>query len=449
MLAIVILLILIVADLVTARLAADSTRTYHELRQAIATQDTVVRLQLDEETGIRGYVATGDKLLLAPYLTARAHMASLLGVLHDQIAAFRDTPLDTGANRLAALNTLWEQTIARPSVNARRPSREAGLQVRGKPIIDAFRREAKRLSTALNARSDSLLDSLFAKLKEVSWISLALIVLVSVMAIAWLRHQNRIRAVYESAERQIESLQHFVDAFHRAQLPQALPSSPYVSFDATYVPAEEVSVIGGDWYDVFELDHQRYIFSMGDVTGHGLEAAIMMSRVRQTIVTLSTSERDPAVILERANAVLRRQGDQIVTALCGSIDAGDGSVILASAGHPPALVVGASGAIRELSSGAPPLGVANRLGIVSRNDRLLPGEMLVCYTDGVIENERNVIEGEALLRSVLASLKPDEQSSPAPAIRNRILGPRRGRDDVAILTITRSTAAVASQTSAA
>jgi CHASE3 domain sensor protein len=203
--AVVILLILVVADLFNARVAAESTRTYHTLRQAMTTHDTVVRLQLDEETGIRGYVATGDALLLSPYFAARSRMPGVLAAQHDQIAAVGGPALESRATRLAALNALWEQTIARPSLLARPPSRAAKLQIRGRPIIEAFRRESAQLDAVLNARSDSLLDALFAKLREVSEISLALVVLVALASIAWLRHQNRLRIVYASAERQIES----------------------------------------------------------------------------------------------------------------------------------------------------------------------------------------------------------------------------------------------------
>jgi serine phosphatase RsbU (regulator of sigma subunit) len=449
-LAVVIALILVGADLFNARVAAASTRTYHTLRQAMGVHDAVVRLQLDEETGIRGYVATGDPTLLAPYLAARGRMPEMLAGLHDLIAEIGEPHLESSEARMAALNALWEQTIARPSLTARPPSRAAHLQLRGRPIVDAFRRESATLDAALNARSDSLLDALFAKLREVSRISLALVLVVTLAAALWLSHQNRLRAVYESAERQIESLQRVADAFHRAQLPQALPTSPYVSFDATYVPAEEVAVVGGDWYDVFTIDGRRYVFSIGDVTGHGLEAAITTSRVRQTISTLASIEGDPAAILEGANAVLRTHEGLIATALCGSFDARSGDLTLASAGHPPALIVTPSGAIRELSSGAPPLGAMERLRVACLRDTLLPGEMLVCYTDGVIENERDVVRGEARLRRVVASLRGGERAAhPAAAIGDRILGGHRGRDDVAILTILRSHGAVAQAGSAA
>lgn len=447
--ALIILLILIAVDLVNARLAADSTAQYHQLRQATLTQDAVLGLQIDEESGIRGYVATGDRVLLAPYIAAHAQMPSALVALRNELAPLRSTLLQRRAERLAALNALWEQTVAAPSLRAHHPKATARLQLRGKSVIDDFRSQSDLLRSALDARSDSLLDALFGKLSMIWSISLALIGLVLLSAIAWITYQNRVWVQYESAERHVESLQRVVDAFHRAQLPQELPSSPYVSFNATYVPAEEVTAMGGDWYDVFTLDDRRYIFSIGDVTGHGLEAAIVMGRVRQTIFTLASIESDPAAILERANDVLRTQGDHIVTALCGAIDANSGAVTLATAGHPPALIVPPTGKIRELSSSAPPLGATERLQVNCRSEQLFPGEMLVCYTDGIIENERNVVEGEARLRRVLSSLRTSERRDPAPAIRDRILGKHRGRDDVAILTIRRSPLQAVQDSSAA
>jgi CHASE3 domain sensor protein len=447
--ALIILLIPIAADLVNARLAANATAQYRQLRQATMTQDAVLGLQIDQESGIRGYVATGDPVLLTPYSAARAQMPSALAALRNELVPLRSTLLQRRAERLAALNALWEQTVAAPSLRARHPKTAAHLQLRGKAIIDDFRRQSELLRTALDARSDSLLDDLFGKLRTIGSISLALIGLVLLSAVGWFVYQNRVWMEYESAERHVESLQRVVDAFHRAQLPQALPSSPYVSFNATYVPAEEVTAMGGDWYDVFTLDDRRYVFSIGDVTGHGLEAAIVMGRVRQTIFTLASIENDPAAILERANDVLRTQGDHIVTALCGAIDARSGAVTLATAGHPPALIVPPTGKIRELSSSAPPLGATERLQVSCRNEQLFPGEMLVCYTDGIIENERNVIEGEARLRRVLSSLRTSERREPAPAIRDRILGKHRGRDDVAILTIRRSQLQAVQDTSAA
>jgi PAS domain S-box-containing protein len=235
----------------------------------------------------------------------------------------------------------------------------------------------------------------------------------------------------------LESVQRVADAFAQAQLPEQLPSTPLVVFDATYLPAEDVAQVGGDWYDAFALDQHRFFFSVGDVTGHGLAAALTMSRVRQAIVAFASVENDPASILERTNRVLSMHKETMVTALCGTFDARTGVLQYASAGHPPSIVLGCDGQIREVSSHAPPLGVLERIHVTSCAECLEPGERLICYTDGIIENDRDVVGGEEYLHRVLRSLTPFEGGEPARAIRERVLGGRRGRDDIAILVLSR------------
>lgn len=237
---------------------------------------------------------------------------------------------------------------------------------------------------------------------------------------------------------QLESVQHVADTFARALLPQTLPQNELVEFHATYLPAEDVSKVGGDWYDVFPVGANRFFFSVGDVTGHGLDAALLMSRVRQTIFAFASLESDPALILERTNRVLRTHHANMVTALCGTYDAATGGLTFASAGHPPALILRSYGAIEELSSFAPPLGSGERLAVDPVAAVLGAGDRLICYTDGIIENERDIVDGERRLRSALSSLTGPDLGQPARAIRDRILGNRRGRDDIAILVLTRS-----------
>ncbi len=236
---------------------------------------------------------------------------------------------------------------------------------------------------------------------------------------------------------QIESLQRLADAFARAQLPETLPSTPQVYFDATYLPAEDLAQVGGDWYDVFALDNERYFFSLGDVTGHGMEAALVMSRVRQAFVSFASVDDEPAAILERANRVLRMHKESMVTALCGVFNTRTGDLTYGSAGHLPSLIRSVDGSIREVTSNAPPLGITDKFRVERVRDHLQAGDILVCYTDGIVENERDLVRGEERLRAVLGQLTPFEFAAPARAIRERILGARRGHDDVALLVMAR------------
>src|SRR5690348_10563917 len=86
-----------------------------------------------------------------------------------------------------------------------------------------------------------------------------------------------------------------VERLRRALAPACLPVVPWMEADAWYAPAEHESLIGGDWYDAVALDDGRIFLCVGDVTGHGLEAAITMSRVHHSILANAEIENDPAI----------------------------------------------------------------------------------------------------------------------------------------------------------
>jgi serine phosphatase RsbU (regulator of sigma subunit) len=107
-----------------------------------------------------------------------------------------------------------------------------------------------------------------------------------------------------------------------AFLKQPLPAISNMGFSATYLPAATRSLVGGDWYDAFELPHGRVMFSLGDVAGHGIEAAVAMSRARQAIIAAALQDNDPGSVLARANETFMMQDTRFATAICGYIDPG-------------------------------------------------------------------------------------------------------------------------------
>ena len=125
----------------------------------------------------------------------------------------------------------------------------------------------------------------------------------------------------------------------RAMLPAVLPEVAGLAFDAVYFPGATEAEIGGDWYDAIALPDGRVVVSIGDVTGRGLTAAVIMGRMRQAIETLATYESDPVRLLDAADSVLRRaHPDAIVTALVGVVDPGARTLAYATAGHPTPIV---------------------------------------------------------------------------------------------------------------
>ncbi len=109
---------------------------------------------------------------------------------------------------------------------------------------------------------------------------------------------------------------------------------PGIAFDSLYRPPTDDGPIGGDWHDAFMLPNGMMAFTIGDVTGHGLEAALAMMSVRETLRSIALStEKSPAAVLEATNRIVSTMPDVITTAIVSYYDAARGRLTLATAGH--------------------------------------------------------------------------------------------------------------------
>jgi anti-sigma regulatory factor (Ser/Thr protein kinase) len=193
------------------------------------------------------------------------------------------------------------------------------------------------------------------------------------------------------------------------------------------------ATVGGDWYDAFRLPDGRVVFSIGDVAGKGLEAAVAMASVRQSIRTAALINPDPVAVLNAVDRIVRAIGQaQFVTAFVGVLDPVSFEFTFASAGHPPALLRDAGGTVTSLAEGDLPLGLRGRSEDGSRTIEIAPGSVLLCYTDGLTEFDRDAVDGERRVREAFAEATGDDI---AGAIYARISQGRPAHDDVAMLAV--------------
>lgn len=234
--------------------------------------------------------------------------------------------------------------------------------------------------------------------------------------------------VYEREHRVAQTMQ-------SASLPRALPEVPGIELNAVYVPGQSDAQIGGDWYDAFRLKDGRLVLSIGDVAGSGLDAAVTMSNMRQIIRGTAQVHADPLLMLNAADRALRLEDPQrFVTAFVGVFDPIAGELVYASAGHTPPLVRRANGQISELLFCDLPLGLRDRAEAHSQAATLETGDVLLLYTDGLVESSRNFGAGFAALEEALRDPDFGDAREPAEFLRDRILA-TGARDDVAILTV--------------
>lgn len=254
--------------------------------------------------------------------------------------------------------------------------------------------------------------------------------------VRWFGSCTDITSQHEASERN----RRMADVFQAALLPKRLPAIEGVRFDASYTPAYETAKVGGDWYDVFALDDGDIGFSIGDVMGHGTEAAVMMGMLRARIFIAATEAYPSHVVLQKANETLLR-GDfsedavRMASALYGRIDRNLRRLHFSTAGHPLGIAIDARGRARFLPGGDPVLGSANCLLLRTFEVPLEPGTTLVFYTDGLVEFRRDMTGEERRLLEVVESVALAKEPEPARRIKELMLCGYAPSDDIAVLTI--------------
>lgn len=226
------------------------------------------------------------------------------------------------------------------------------------------------------------------------------------------------------------------DRLQRALLPDTLPRIPGAVFHAAYRPASDEAEVGGDWYDAFSLPDGRVAISVGDVAGHGLEAATVMGEVRQAIRTAAVEETSPADVLQHINGLINlRKGIGMVTAILGYYVPERRELTYALAGHPPPVLTIIDGFNGFLPGGGMPLGVEPEIKSDDWTITLPPRSCVVFYTDGMTEYSRDVLAGEQRLLEASVRACTDDPDNPAIALQERIFDAAINRDDAATLTL--------------
>jgi PAS domain S-box-containing protein len=204
-----------------------------------------------------------------------------------------------------------------------------------------------------------------------------------------------------------------------------------------YRSATEAALVGGDFYDAFEVKHQIVVL-MGDVSGHGIQAARTATLVKDVVHAFTHQTLRTHEVLKRTNGLLVEKNLQgFVTLFLGILDGETGRLQYSSAGHPEALLRRASGQVESLDSGSSPLGIFPDTSWKSAEVEIQADDLLLLYTDGVIE-ARNGDEffGEKRLRRLLRRKRVYAERLPQ-FILDEVLAFSGGilKDDIGLLTL--------------
>ena len=242
-------------------------------------------------------------------------------------------------------------------------------------------------------------------------------------------------AVDVAVQRAIEIGEHR----HISETLQAAMLGPAIDLPtvaARYLPAVGNLAVGGDWYDVIDLDDHRRGVVVGDCVGHGLEAATAMAQLRSAARAMLLEGRDPASVLRGLDAFAASvPGAYCATVAVAVFDRQVGSLVYARAGHPPPLVVSVDGRATWLDDGAgPPLAVdptkPRRNG---HRDGHHLDDVLVMYSDGLVERRGESLDVElGRLATAAAELRGGTVHEIADALVARLL-PEQATDDVVVV----------------
>ncbi|MEU8269560.1 PP2C family protein-serine/threonine phosphatase [Sphaerisporangium sp. NPDC049002] len=212
---------------------------------------------------------------------------------------------------------------------------------------------------------------------------------------------------------------------------------PSAHIAVRYVPAEKTSSLGGDWYEATTLPDGRVLLAIGDVAGHGLPAIAQMAQLRHALVGLAMTGEPADRLLAWLNGlVCHRMGEGTATAVAGHLDPSTGLFTWAQAGHLPPILV-RDGVAQELS---PPdgvvLGASLDLPYALGSLSLRPGDLLLLFTDGLVERRgRDIDEGLALTVAAAETLTWDACLQEKLDMLVESVGGPNPEDDICLLAV--------------
>jgi sigma-B regulation protein RsbU (phosphoserine phosphatase) len=222
-------------------------------------------------------------------------------------------------------------------------------------------------------------------------------------------------------------------------IPPSPPALPGLDVSAAYRPAGDGQEVGGDFYDVFQISDGDWVVALGDVCGKGVEAAVVTALVRYTLRALTVQLDAPSAVLHSLNDVLLEQGsDRFCTVVLVRLrhDGDAWSATISAGGHPLPLHLATDGDVTSVGESGSLIGVLTDVRFRDTVLRLVPGDLLLMYTDGVTEGRLGAdFYGDVRLHESM--LRHRDAASPAERILTDVLDFQEGsaRDDIAVVGV--------------
>ncbi|MFI6799588.1 PP2C family protein-serine/threonine phosphatase [Streptosporangium canum] len=211
---------------------------------------------------------------------------------------------------------------------------------------------------------------------------------------------------------------------------------PHARIEVRYVPAGMKAGLGGDWYDASSLPDGRVVLTIGDVSGHGLPAIAQMARLRHSLIGLTMTGEPADKLLTWLNTlVMHRLTETTATAVIGHLDPATRVFTWSQAGHPAPILIRDGVAVQLDPPAGVLLGATLTVPYEPASVQLLEGDLLLLFTDGLVERRsRDIDEGLALALTAAADLTGDDLKAGLDRLIQKVGGPNP-EDDTCVLAI--------------
>lgn len=403
-----------------------------DLQQAQLALEELLKVQLDEETSVRGFAITRDQAFLDPYYAATTRYDPLERGLRAVLAREK---LAQGTEALAEFDKVhaeWHRSVAEPLIRTPSIANSLVLQKRGKGLIDQERFDADALQLMLSQRNVAVGRQTQDEINRTLYVRAFWLVVFGLLAILFNAYRARLDRELETERTTTETLQRaFQSRF------EALPGC---EIESAYISATRNAAVGGDVFDVYRLSENLALVFIADVSGKGVDAAVLTAFIKFTIRGIALRRRDPAAILAEFNTAFPRAVSNpylFVSMFVGMLDFAGGTLTYASGGHDSAYVRRRGGVVEQLPVTGPILGVMEE-PFAARTVTLSAGDTVVLATDGLTESRDK--KGRQLQDDAAAFISQSGEHA-TEIVQNliaRVKARSGGRigDDVALLAIT-------------
>jgi sigma-B regulation protein RsbU (phosphoserine phosphatase) len=399
--------------------------------QAAQTElEELLRLQIDEENSLRGYSLTRDSFYVDQYTAAAGEYDTRERALRQTLASRGLVTAQRLVDQYAALQSRWRDAVAKP-VLANPGGQLAEIDKRNKFFSDQEAAVVRTIRAELAAQNDVLGRGTQAELDRSSYVRAFWLLLFGLLAILFNAFRSRLY-------RELEEERTITEILQRAFRSEAIPI-PYCEVGGAYISASSHVAVGGDVFDVYRLSSNLALLLIADVSGKGVDAAVLTAFIKFTIRGIALRRRDPAAILSEFNTSFSQaveNPDLFVSMWLGILDTDTFVLRYASAGHDSAFLR-RSNNVQQLPVTGPILGVMEE-PFETRQTNLERGDLLVLATDGL--TEARMRSGAMLLETgameLIAKGSEHAQTLADELVQSvRALSRNRLRDDLAILVV--------------